>query len=163
MGRACARRLLVTLLAAATMATWSCTAVPRDSHGALDRARGGVLRAGVVAHPPWTVVDDNAVSGIEAQLLESWASHLGARVEWRAGDLDELAEALHRREIDVLAGGLHQNTPYASKLALTQPYTRVEDAHGQTQHLVLAVTPGESALLFNLDRFVAARGSATPP
>ena len=77
--------------------------------------------------------------------------------------LDELAEALHRREIDVLAGGLHQNTPYAAKLALTQPYTEVEDPHGNTRRLVLAVTPGESALLFALDQFLAARDRATQP
>jgi hypothetical protein len=153
--------LTLTLLAAVTLATWSCTSVPRDSHGALDRVRGGVLRAGVVAHPPWTVVEDNGVSGIEAQLLEQWASQLGARVEWRVADLDQLTEALHRREIDVLAGGLDQKTPYAPQLALTQPYTEAEDARGKTQRLVLAVTPGESALLFNLDQFLAARDGAT--
>jgi polar amino acid transport system substrate-binding protein len=141
----------------------SCSAVPRDSHGALDRVRGGVLRAGVVDHPPWTVVDDHTITGTEAQLVEDWAGQLGARVEWRAGDLDELAQALHRREIDLLAAGLHQKTPYASQLALTQPYAESTDAHGETQRFVLAVTPGESALLFNLDQFLAARGGASPP
>lgn len=163
MGPRLVRHVTTTLLAAATVATWSCTYVPRDSHGALERVRGGVVRVGVVEHPPWTVIDDDTVSGIEPQLLEAWASGMRARVEWRAGDIDELAEALHRREIDVLAGGLHQNTPYAAKLALTQPYTEVEDPHGTTRRLVLAVTPGESALLFALDQFLAARDRGTQP
>lgn len=162
-GRALGRRLPTAFLAAAALATWSCTSIPRDSNGALSRVRGGVLRAGVVEHPPWTVIDDFAVSGIEARLIEDWASQLGARVEWRAGDLDALAHALHRREVDVLAAGLHQDTPYASKLALTQPYTEAEAASGKTQRFVLAVTPGESALLFNLDQFLAMRESATQP
>jgi ABC-type amino acid transport substrate-binding protein len=155
--------LIVVILAAAAFATCSCTSVPRDSHGALDRVRGGVLRAGVVDHPPWTVVDDHTVTGTEAQLLEDWAAQLGARVEWRAGDLDELVEALHRREVDVLAAGLHQNTPYAPQLALTQPYAESTDARGKTQRVVLAVTPGESALLFNLDQFLAGRHGASSP
>jgi polar amino acid transport system substrate-binding protein len=155
------RRALAILVAALTTA--SCSAVPRDSAGALDRLRGGVLRAGVVDHPPWTVVDNHTITGTEAHLLEEWASQLGARVEWRAGDLDELVEALHRREIDVLAAGLHQKTPYAPQLALTQPYAESTDAHGKTQRVVLAVTPGESALLFNLDQFLAAgRGASLP-
>jgi polar amino acid transport system substrate-binding protein len=55
MGPALGRRVTITLIAAATMVTWSCTYVPRDS-GALERVRGGVLRVGVVEHPPWTVV-----------------------------------------------------------------------------------------------------------
>lgn len=158
-----ARNLRLAVALALTLPMWACGAVPRDSHGALDRIRGGVLRAAVVEHPPWTVVDGRAVSGTEAQLLDAWASQLGARVEWRPGALDELVEALHRREVDVLAAGLHQNTPYAPRLALTQPYAETKDAHGTTQRLVLAVTPGESALLFNLDQFLAARGRGTQP
>ena len=163
MGLRLVRQVNISFLAAATLAAWSCTYVPRDSHGALERVRDGVVRVGVVEHPPWTVIDDGVVSGIEPQLLEAWASRLGARVEWRAGDLDELAEALHRRELDVLAGGLHQNTPYATKLALTQPYAESQDPHRKTRRLVLAVTPGESALLFALDQFVAALDRGTQP
>jgi hypothetical protein len=163
MGSRLVRHTTITLLAAATVATGSCTYVPRDSHGALDQVRGGVVRVGVVENPPWTVIDDDTVSGIEPQLLEAWASLMRARVEWRPGGLDELADALHRREIDVLAGGLRHNTPYAAKLALTQPYTELEDPQGKTRRLVLAVTPGESALLFALDQFLAARDRGTPP
>jgi polar amino acid transport system substrate-binding protein len=156
------RRFAIALLATA-LATASCSAIPRDSHGALDRVRGGVLRAGVVEHPPWTVVDDHTVTGSEAHLLEGWASQLRARVVWRAGDLDTLVEALHRREIDVLAAGLQQNTPYAAHLALSQPHTETQDASGKKQRFVLAVTPGESALLFDLDRFLTSRDQAHRP
>ena len=164
MGRAHYRSLTLSLLAITALAASACTHIPRDSNGAFNRIRGGVLRAGVIEHPPWTVVDDDHnVSGVESQLIEDWASGLGARVQWRHADLDELVEALHRREIDVLAAGLHQTTPYASKLALTQPYAEVDDGRGQTQRLVLAVTPGESALLLNLDQFLAGRAIAIQP
>jgi polar amino acid transport system substrate-binding protein len=158
------RSSTISLLAIIALVGSACTSIPRDSGGALSRIRGGVLRAGVIEHPPWTAVDDhNKVSGVEAQLIEHWASDLGARVEWRHADLDELVEALHHREIDVLAAGLHDATPYAPKLALTQPYAEVGDGRGGQQRLVLAVTPGESALLLHLDRFLAGHDFARQP
>ena len=158
------RSSTISILAVFALVGSGCTSIPRDSNGALTRIKGGVLRAGVIEHPPWTAVDDhNTVSGVEAQLIERWASDLGARVEWRHADLDGLVEALHHREIDVLAAGLHAATPYAPKLALTQPYAEVDDGRGGRQRLVLAVTPGESALLLHLDRFLAGRGVVRQP
>jgi membrane-bound lytic murein transglycosylase MltF len=151
-------RLGVVLFAATLGA---CSGIPRDTNGGLDRVRGGILRAGVIEHQPWTVVNDaGQVGGVEAQLLTRWAAQLGARVEWHRGDIEQLVEALHRREIDVIAAGLHVKTPYAHKLALTQPYVEFEDERGDTVRLVLAVTPGESALLFDLDKFLAAQDQA---
>lgn len=152
-----ARRLAILSCLLAAGALGACSALPRDSYGALDRVRGGVLRVGVVEHPPWVRVGETGVSGREVELIQAWAAHLGGRVEWRPGDIEHLVDALHRREIDVLAGGLSRSTPYAPRLALSQPYATVEDARGRAQEIVLAVTPGESALLFALDQYLAAR------
>ena len=148
---------LLPLALAVVVATHACSAIPRDTNGALDRARNGVLRVGVVAHAPWTIVSDDAVRGVEAQLIEKWAASLGARVQWAVGDIHELVSGLHDREIDVLVGGLTQKTPYGPQLALTQPYVEHEDGSGETQARVIAVTPGESALLFSLDKFLSAQ------
>lgn len=133
----------------------NCSAVPRDSAGTLDRARGGVLRVGVAHHPPWVRLDDDRVEGIEAELTTAWADELGARVTWRRGAEAELVEALHRRELDLVAAGFDSGTPHRKKLALTQPYLEIEDRHGSSKGRVLAVMPGESALLLSLDRFLA--------
>lgn len=137
-----------------------CDAIPRDSAGALNRVRGGELRGGVADHPPWVRFEDGRVAGLEPELIEAWAKELGARVSWKPGAEAELIEALHHREIDVLAAGLDSKTPYKSELGLTQPYVDVEDRHGSKKKHVLAVTPGESALLFSLDQFLAARDKA---
>jgi polar amino acid transport system substrate-binding protein len=150
----CSRALFAVAVAVSTQA---CSAIPRDAGGALNRVMGGMLRVGIIEHHPWTVVEPHGTSGVEPRLLEQWAAQLGAQVEWRHGDLAGLVDALHRREIDVLAAGLYDTTPYARQLALSQPYVKFEDAHGQTHALVLGVTPGESALLFSLDRFLAAQ------
>ena len=145
----------VALLTAAVVAAQACSAIPRDTNAALERAAGGVLTVGVIEHRPWTIVHAERIGGVEPEILERWASQLGARIEWRRGSIEELVDALDRREIDVLAAGLYDTTPYAPRLALTQPYLEIEDAQGKTHALVLAVTPGESALLFNLDKFLA--------
>jgi hypothetical protein len=147
--------LISVLLPTLLIAAQACTAIPRDTHGALERATGGVVRVGVIEHRPWTIIDGDDVSGIEPQLLQRWASGIGATIEWRQGDLEHLIQALHDRDIDVLAAGFYSSTPYAPRVAMTQPYVRIEDPNGKTHSLVLAVTPGESALLLSLDRALA--------
>jgi hypothetical protein len=137
----------------------ACDVVPRDAAGTYERARGGELRVGVVAAPPFVTVDGQ-IGGIEPALIARWGDRINARIVWRSGALDELAEALHRREIDVLTAGLDAQTPYKTKLALTQPYLETRDRHNQRHKHVLAVTQGESKLLFELDRYLAAQDKA---
>jgi hypothetical protein len=144
----------VLLMAAAALLT-GCDAIPRDSAGALDRARGGELRVGLADHPPWVRFDGEGHSGLEPELIEAWAKKLGARIHWRRGAEAELVEAVHRRELDVLVAGLDNSTPYRSRLGLSQPYLEYKDRYGSTKKRVIAVTPGESALLLSLDRFLA--------
>jgi polar amino acid transport system substrate-binding protein len=138
-----------------TFVLGNCGVVPRDSAGSLDRVRGGELRVGVVDHPPWVRVDDDQITGVERDLLERWAQQLNTTVVWRPGAEADLVEALRRRDIDVLAAGLVSDSPYRSQIAFTQPYLEYADAYGSTKAHVLAVMPGESALLLSLDRFLA--------
>jgi polar amino acid transport system substrate-binding protein len=149
------RFALVPLLICLT----ACDVVPRDAAGAYERAINGELRVGVVADPPFTVVDDG-IRGLEPDLLTGWSGRINGRIVWRSGALDELVEALHRREIDVLAAGLDARTPYKAKIAMTQPYLETLERLGQRHKHVLAVTQGESKLLFELDRYLAAQDKA---
>ena len=144
----------------ATLFLINCGVVPRDSAGTLDRVRGGELRVGVANHPPWVRVDGNQVTGIEPELIERWAQQLNAQVTWHPGAEADLVEALHRRELDVLAAGLQSASPYGPQVAFTRPYLEVEDRYGATRKYVLAVIPGESALLLSLDRFLASQDTA---
>ncbi len=168
-GPGCHRQIEKSWLSAHQRLAWvflsavlliGCDAIPRDSAGALNRVRGGELRVGVADNPPWVHFEDGRVVGLEPELIEAWATALGARVSWKPGAEAELIEALHRREVDVLAAGLDSKTPYKAELALTQPYVEVEDRYGSKKKHVLAVTQGESALLFSLDQFLAARDKA---
>jgi len=152
------RRACVVVLV--TLFLVDCGVVPRDSAGALDRVRGGELRVGVVNHPPWVRVGGDQITGTEPELIERWAQQLDARVTWRPGVEVDLLEALHRRELDVLAAGLRSDSPHGRQVAFTRPYLEIEDRYGANRKHVLAVMPGERALLLSLDRFLACQDRA---
>jgi polar amino acid transport system substrate-binding protein len=100
---------------------------PRDAEGTLERVQGGELRVGVSENPPWVQLAGGRVEGIEPALVRGFAEQLGARIRWIRGTEAELIEALHRRELDLVAAGLKDNTPWSSRLGLSRPYltTRV--------------------------------------
>ncbi|ANW00246.1 hypothetical protein LMTR13_08760 [Bradyrhizobium icense] len=96
---------------------------PRDSNGALSRVRReSVLRAGYCERPPWVENKNGNPEGIEPQLIERFASRLGARVEWVAGSESSLIEALRSGQVDVLIGGFLRDTNWASRAAVSHVY-----------------------------------------
>jgi membrane-bound lytic murein transglycosylase MltF len=156
-----ARRYLAPVFLLASFLIGGCDAIPRDSAGTLERVRGGELRVGVAENPPWVRFEGSQVTGLEPDLIQEWAEKVGARVRFQRGSEADLVEALHRRELDVMAAGLDSKTPYAPRLAPTQPYVDVEDRHGKKKKHILAVSQGENALLLSLDRFLAAQNKLT--
>jgi polar amino acid transport system substrate-binding protein len=120
------RRLPARRLALAVLLALMACDLPRDNEGTLERVRGGELRVGVAQHPPWVRIEGERVAGIEPALIEEWAQSLGSRVRWVRGSEAELVEALERREIDILAAGLTEKTPYAPRMGVTQPFLETE-------------------------------------
>jgi Bacterial extracellular solute-binding proteins, family 3 len=98
--------------------------VPRDAEGTLARVRNGTMRIGFTANDPWVRLVGDQVAGIEPALLRQWAEQLGTRVEWVSGSEASLVEALHKGELDVIVAGLLSDTPFSSKLGLSQPYIK---------------------------------------
>jgi polar amino acid transport system substrate-binding protein len=129
------RRLLLCLTAAGALAAPACDA-PRDPEGTLERATGGTIRVGVSANEPWVVLGSREPSGVEAELVRLFAEDLGAEIEWVDGTVDDLAAALHVREIDLLVAGLASTSGISSEAALTHPYV--------TTQVVVGVGAGES-------------------
>jgi polar amino acid transport system substrate-binding protein len=149
----------------AASAVSGCEVAPRDSHGALERIeQAGELRVGIAYDPPWTAPGAGGAAGIEPAILQRFAAERGLRVRYVPGSEADLVEALHRREIDVLAAGLSRKTPHASRIALTQAYYKADkqtlrataEPESEKQR-ALAVIPGESRLLHTLDRFLLER------
>lgn len=149
-------RVLATACITALSLTACQGSFPADSQGTLDRASGGELRVGVSANPPFTVVAaDGSVSGSEIDLVEDYAERIDSEIVWTTAGENTLAASMSAGELDLVVGGLAADVPWTSDIALTRPYTSTTGLDGSTVKIVMGVTPGENALLVDLERFLA--------
>lgn len=134
-----------------------CASLPRDPDGTLERVRAsGVLRAGASPTQGFVAVDADGVTGPEVELVAGFADGLGARVEWRAGGEEELVTAMEAGELDVLVGGLTEQTPWDDRVSVTRPYLTTRRGDRDVRH-VLAVPLGENATLVALETYLDRR------
>lgn len=146
--------LVLVLLAAGCQGSF-----PADPQGTLDRARGGELRVGISENPPFTeVAPDGTVSGSEVELVTDYAATIDAEIRWVPGGENVLAAAMGAGDLDLVIGGLPADAPWTSEIALTRPYTTTTGPDGKTVEIALGVTPGENALMVDLERFLAEQG-----
>lgn len=158
------RRLVAGLLLAALVFLPGCgTSFPADPEGTLEKVQGGTLRVGVSPHPDrvriavsgsGNDVRNDAVQGADADLVRRFANHLGARIEWKQGTEQVLAEELKHGGLDLVIGGLDDKTPWVSHAGLTRPYAESRDQRGDLHKHVMLVPLGENAFLLELDKFL---------
>jgi polar amino acid transport system substrate-binding protein len=133
--------------------------LPRDPDGTLERVRGDVVRIGVAESRPWVILTPTGADGIEPALARAIADSLGARIEWiRKGESELLAD-LEERKLDLVLGGLTDDSPWKTKVALTKPF--YEDPGTKKKH-VMAAPPGENGWLVFVERQLR-RHQATIP
>jgi ABC-type amino acid transport substrate-binding protein len=151
------RRTLCALTAVMLLSTTGCgLTMPTDPDGTLDSVRGEVLHVGISANGGLTVVDDEGDhTGSEVEAVEGFAEHLDARIDWTVGSEEALVRALERGDLDLVAAGLTDATPWAEHAGMTRPYTEVDGADGTTHKLVMLVPMGENAFLTELETFLA--------
>ena len=126
--------------------------MPRDADGTYNRVAGGTLRAGVTPHSTFIDVDDaGRVSGSEADVIRSFAEEIGAEVEFEIGSERQLMELMENGDIDIVAGGFTEDSPWSTHMALTRPYTTSEGG----DDVVMGVRPGENRMLVNLETYLA--------
>ena len=132
---------------------WSTACdLPRDPVGTLDQVRGGTLRVGAVASPPYLVRAAGGAAGPEAELVGEFARSVGADVAWHWGSLDDHMKSLESFELDVVAAGLTAASPWKTRVGFTRPWRQ----EGKQKH-VLAVPPGENGLLVVLETLIEER------
>lgn len=144
------RTLVLTV--ALAVAGAACADYPRDPEGTTEEVRGGVLVVGAAEAPPVLLRRGEGAAGPEAELVESFADSLGARVAWRWMGPEEALHALSRFEIHMVAAGLTKATPWKAHVGLSRPW-RGSGKEGR----VLAVPPGENGFLVALDRHIGRR------
>ena len=128
--------------------------LPRDPEETYERAQGGTIRAGVSENPPWTRLNDGRPAGVEVDLIEDFADQLDAEVEWFPAAESELIESLHEGRLDVVVGGLTDDSPWVAEVALTRPFAQIGD-----KSYVMAVRHGENRWLFELEKFLEQRSA----
>ncbi|MFD4422450.1 transporter substrate-binding domain-containing protein [Agromyces sp. NPDC058484] len=157
MGRV--RGLLAVIAATAVVLSGCSIDIPVDPHGTLDRVRDGSLRVGVSHNPPWTdITEGRSPSGIEPELIVQFAEELDAEIEWTEDGESTLAIALERGELDVVIGGLLENTPWTARAAVTRPYAETTGDGGRSEKHVMLVRKGENAFLVELEEFLDREG-----
>jgi polar amino acid transport system substrate-binding protein len=76
----------------------------------------------MVVDTPWVTDSAGGAGGVEAGLAMELARGLNARPKWVHGPEAELMEALERRELDLVIGGVTGKLPWKSQVAFTKPY-----------------------------------------
>lgn len=147
-------RMLAVVLVCAALSGCALS-IPSDPEGTLDAVRGGILHVGASPNGDAVRVERGIVSGAEAQLVERFADHLDAEVDWTVGSEEALVRALERGELQLVVGGLTDATPWADRSGVTRPYAEVRDAVGETHKLVMLVPMGENAFLSELEVFLS--------
>jgi len=136
--------------------------MPKDPEGATPRiAATHVLRAGASSNPPWVVVEKGQVSGIEPDIVRAFAGTLGARVHWVVNGETPLLEALEKRQLDLVVGGVTTKSPWSKRMGASLSYAQAGPTpggqpglfKGKQRHVLLAA-PGENQLLLRLDQFL---------
>jgi len=115
------RWLLVIILAQCALAA-GCERLPRDPESTLQHVEGGRLRIGVVERPPWVVRNAEQPQGAEVELARRFASELGATPDWHWGSEGQHLQALEYYELDLVIGGITDETPWSKYVGLTGPY-----------------------------------------
>jgi ABC-type amino acid transport substrate-binding protein len=142
-------------LATVLLLTGCGAQIPADPDGTLERTTGGTLRVGVTPHDTFTVVEAGQVSGSEAELVEAFAASIDADVAWTVASEEALVRELENGALDVVIGGITDQTPWIDKAGMTRPYDEFTDARGERHKLVMLVPLGENGFLVELERFLS--------
>lgn len=136
--------------------------IPDDVESTTERVRGGVLRVGYCNSAPWAYGQDHP-RGVEVELINELARQLHTTVHWFDGPESVLFEQLHRGQLDLVIGGVTDDTPWSGKVGLTEWYVQSRSpVTGEIQSHVWATPPGENQWLTLVDRFLQQERTDVP-
>lgn len=83
-----------------------------------------ILKIGHVKFPPFYIVENNELKGLDAEVIRAVAARCGFKplkfIEY--SNLPHLVSALNEGNIDLIANGIVETTQRAEKFSLTTPY-----------------------------------------
>jgi ABC-type amino acid transport substrate-binding protein len=151
---------VLLMLSSAAALTGCGLSIPTDPSGTLASVEGGTLRAGVSPDGEWVQVDGEEPQGREPDAIRAFADSLDADVEWTVGSEEALVRELENGGLDLIAGGITDQTPWTDKAGVTRPYAEATAKDGSTLKVVMLVPLGENAFLSRLETFLSERAKA---
>ena len=147
-------RLRGALVAVAmTTALAGCgISVPVDPDGTLQSVSGGELRVGVSVDEGLAEVTAGALTGPLIDVTSAFAESLDAEVRWTVGSEETLVVMLEDGDLDLVVGGLTDQTPWADRVGVTRGYRDIDGAEDRS--IVMFVPLGENAFLSELEEFL---------
>jgi polar amino acid transport system substrate-binding protein len=124
------RAFIAAVLVISLITTTRC-GLPRDPETTLERVAGGTMRVGISEHDPWVIIGDDGPAGVEVEIVQRFADDLDAQIKWVQGEVEELASALHVREIDLLIAGLTSRVDHLLRGSADPP---IPDDPGRRRH-----------------------------
>lgn len=140
------------VLAMSAALTGCGISVPVDPDGTLQTVSGSELRVGVSPDDGLADISGDTPSGPLIGLVDEFADSLGAEVDWTTGSEETLVVMLEEGELDLVLGGLTDQTPWVDRVGITRGYSGVEGAGDRA--LVMFVPLGENAFLTELEGFL---------
>lgn len=115
---------------------------PRDVKHSFTNAQKDHLRVGVIHHPPFVLVENDSMYGVEIDLIKKIAKAHHLQVQFYPDNETNALKKLENFELDVVAGGFKKNTVWRKKAGVTTTYD---------QHHVLLVPKGENKLVYKIE------------
>ena len=124
---------------------FGCDRYPVDPEGSLDHITDANLHVGIVHNPPFVRINENDTSGLEVDLVRTYAKKKNAKIIWIAKSESSLVERLKNYEIHILISGLTATSPLSKEVGSTSAYYR--------KHIV-ALPRGENAFLCDFQSYL---------
>ena len=126
--------------------------VPTDPDGTLQSVSGGEMRVGVSPDPGLVSDDTDPPTGSIPDLVTGFADSIDADIDWTVASEETLVGMLERGDLDLVAGGFTDQTPWVDRAGVSRGYPGIDGADGLS--LVMLVPLGENAVLSALERYL---------
>ncbi|MGO2746673.1 hypothetical protein [Microbacterium sp.] len=143
--------VLLTLIMAVSLVGCGIS-LPTDPDGTLETVSGGELRVGVSSDDRLVDVSSSTPTGPLVDLVDAFADSLDADVHWTIDGEETLVGMMEEGELDLVIGGLTDQTPWADRVGVTRGYTGIDGAGDRS--IVMFVPLGENAFLSDLEGFL---------
>ncbi|MBP5980525.1 MAG: transporter substrate-binding domain-containing protein [Halomonas sp.] len=99
--------------------------------------QGGELNIGLSENPPWVINTEQGPAGLEVEIIQALAESMDATINWHWNSEGNLLAALSQYQLDLVIGGLTQDSNVNALAAPTKAYYKSHYSIGVSNGLSL--------------------------